>query len=69
MALSAVISKTGAVQTLKLISGDPLLVPAVLKAVKRWRYKPLVVNGGRVAMDTEIDVHFVWLSRTKTGVD
>jgi TonB family protein len=38
--MKAEIDKKGHVEELSLISGDPLLAPAALKAVKKWKYKP-----------------------------
>ena len=56
--LDADISRDGAVDALKLVSGHPLLVPAALEAVKQWRYKPYVVNGKPVPVNTQIIVNF-----------
>jgi protein TonB len=56
--LSAVISKDGTIEELKLISGHPLLAPAAMAAVKQWRYKPLLLNDEAVEVSTEIDVNF-----------
>ncbi len=52
------ISKDGTIETLKAVSGPPLLLPAALEAVKQWRYKPYVVNGKPVAARTQIVVDF-----------
>ena len=56
--LQAEISKHGAVEELRGISGHPLLIPAAIEAVKQWQYKPYVLNGEPVAMDTTITVDF-----------
>jgi len=56
--LSAVISESGTIQDLKLISGPPLLVKAAMDAVSRWRYQPTLLNGEPVQVETEIDVNF-----------
>jgi protein TonB len=56
--LDADISKNGGVETLKVISGHPLLVQAALDAVKQWRYKPYLLNGEPVAVNTQIIVGF-----------
>ena len=58
MRLKAVISKDGRIQNLTLISGHPLLVQAAIDAVRQWTYKPTVLNGNPVEVDTEIDVTF-----------
>jgi len=56
--LHAIIAKDGSVQNLEVLSGDPLLVDAALKAVRQWRYRPTQVNGSPVEVDTTIDVIF-----------
>jgi TonB family protein len=56
--LHAIVGKDGSVQELTLVSGHPLLVRAALDAVKQWRYKPLLLNGEPVEVDTVIDVVF-----------
>jgi protein TonB len=56
--LHAIIGKDGSVQQLTLESGHPLLVQAALDAVRRWRYKPTLLNGEPVEVDTTIDVIF-----------
>jgi protein TonB len=56
--LHAVISKEGAVQQLEVLSGHPLLVQAALDAVRQWRYRPTLLNGEPVEVDTTIDVIF-----------
>lgn len=56
--LQAEISKDGAVESLREISGHPLLIPAAMDAVKQWQYKPYVMNGEPVAVQTTITVDF-----------
>jgi protein TonB len=56
--LQAVISKDGSIEDLKVISGHPMLVPAAIDAVKQWKYKPYVLNGEPVVVDTQITVNF-----------
>src|SRR5215469_15707349 len=56
--LHAIISKDGSVQQLEVISGHPLLVQAALDAVRQWRYRPTLLNGEAVEVDTTIDVIF-----------
>jgi periplasmic protein TonB len=56
--LHALIAKDGTVQQLEVISGHPLLVQAALDAVKQWRYRPTLLNGEPVEVDTTIDVIF-----------
>jgi len=60
--LQAVISKEGRIAGLKLISGPKELAPAAIGAVEQWRYKPYLLMGNPVEVDTEILVNFT-LSR------
>jgi protein TonB len=52
------ISAEGAVEALKVISGDPLLATAATKAVKQWKYKPYLLNGEPIAVETQVTVNF-----------
>ncbi len=56
--LHALISKDGIIEDLRIVSGDPLLAPAALEAVKQWVYRPTLLNGEPVGVETEIDVNF-----------
>jgi protein TonB len=56
--LRAIISKTGEITDLQVLSGHPVLVPAALEAVKQWRYRPYLLNGEPVEIETNITVHF-----------
>ena len=57
--LRAIVSKTGTVEQLTVVSGHPLLVKAALEAVRQWRYRPYVLNDQPIEIDTEITVNFV----------
>jgi protein TonB len=52
--LHAIIGKDGKVVQLEVMSGHPLLVRAALDAVKQWLYKPTLLNGDAVEVDTTI---------------
>jgi protein TonB len=56
--LQAVISKNGNIEGLRAVSGHPMLVPAAIDAVSRWRYKPYLLNGEPVEVETTITVNF-----------
>lgn len=56
--LQAEISKDGTIENLRLISGHPMLAPAAIEAVKQWRYKPYMLNGEPVAVETQVEVNF-----------
>jgi periplasmic protein TonB len=57
--LEAIISKEGTMKNLRLISGHPLLVPAAVEAVSQWRYRPYLLNGVAVEVETQITVNFI----------
>lgn len=56
--LHAVIAKDGTIESLTVISGDPMLVPSTLEAVRQWRYRPYILNGEPVEVETFITVSF-----------
>ena len=56
--LQAQISKTGDIENLQLISGHPMLAPAAIEAVKQWKYKPYLLNGEPVEVETQVQVNF-----------
>ena len=56
--LTALIDKGGNVQSLQLVSGHPLLARAAIDAVKQWRYKPFLLNGQPLEVETTVTVSF-----------
>jgi TonB family protein len=56
--LHAVISKTGDVENLSVISGSPMLTASAIEAVKQWKYKPYLLNGQPTEVETTINVNF-----------
>jgi TonB family protein len=56
--LHAIISKDGAIESLSVISGHPMLVPAAVDAVRQWRYRPYLLNHEPVEVETFITVNF-----------
>ncbi len=60
--LAATISKTGSIENLRVTSGPVLLQQAALDAVRCWRYKPYLLDGQPVEVETTVDVIFT-LSR------
>ncbi|HEX4784232.1 MAG TPA: energy transducer TonB [Candidatus Sulfotelmatobacter sp.] len=59
--LSAVISKAGTIENVRVVSGHPLLVRAAMEAVSQWRYRPYILNHEPIEVETQIIVSF-WLS-------
>jgi protein TonB len=56
--LEAVISKEGAIESLRVVSGHPLLAQSAIDAVKQWRYRPLKLNLEPVEVVTTVTVTF-----------
>jgi periplasmic protein TonB len=56
--LTAIISTSGEIENLQLVSGHPMLVPEAIAAVRQWRYKPYLLNGQPVEVETTITVIF-----------
>ena len=56
--LHAVIGMDGSIHELAAESGHPLFVKAALDAVQQWRYKPTLLNGEPVEVETTITVIF-----------
>jgi hypothetical protein len=56
--LSVMIDREGAVRNVELISGDPLLAGASMHAVESWLYRPTLLNGSPVEVETTITVRF-----------
>jgi len=56
--LQAIISKEGTIEELQIVSGPPLLQQAALDAVKTWRYRPYLVMGEPVQVETLILFNF-----------
>jgi protein TonB len=54
--LRALISTDGTIQSLQVVSGDPLFLQSALNAVGQWRYHPTILNGQPVEIDTFITV-------------
>jgi protein TonB len=57
--LRAIISREGTIENLQVLSGHPMLVQAAVNAVRQWRYRPYVLNGEPVEVETQVTVNFV----------
>ena len=54
--LHAIIGTDGSVKQLEAVSGPDVLIPSSKAAVGQWRYRPVLLNGEPVEVDTTIDV-------------
>jgi TonB family protein len=56
--LNVDIDDEGNVGRVELVSGHPMLAPSAMDAVLEWRYRPFVLNGKAVPVETTIEVKF-----------
>jgi protein TonB len=56
--LQATISKNGTIENLRVMSGPALLQQAALDAVRQWRYRPYLLNGEPIEVETTVNVVF-----------
>jgi protein TonB len=56
--LIATISTSGNISKVKILSGEKLLTGAAVDAVKQWKYRPYLLNGEPVEIQTQITVNF-----------
>ena len=56
--LMATISKDGSVTSVRVMSGDLMLANSAAEAVKQWKYRPYLLNGEPVEIQTQITVNF-----------
>jgi periplasmic protein TonB len=57
--LRAIIATDGSVQNLEVLSGSPILARAAEDAVRQWRYRPTLLSGVPVEVETYVTVTFV----------
>lgn len=56
--LHVILSAEGAVTEIEVVSGDQTLANAATSAVRQWKYKPTLLNGKPVEVDTTVTVDF-----------
>jgi capsular exopolysaccharide synthesis family protein/TonB family protein len=56
--LNVQVDKSGRVQKLTTISGNPLLAAAATNGVQRWRFRPIYRNGQAEEFETQVTVNF-----------
>jgi TonB family protein len=60
--LSVTIDKEGNVANIQVVSGPESLVPASIEAVKQWKYRPYLLEGTPVEVETQVTVNFTLMS-------
>ena len=66
--LRAIIGKTGAIENLVVVRGHPMLATAAVEAVKQWRYRPYLLNGEPIEVETDITVNFFLVGRLTLSI-
>jgi protein TonB len=56
--IEAVIDEHGKVTGMRVISGQPMLIPAALSAVSKRRYEPTVLDGEPTPIDLRVEISF-----------
>jgi protein TonB len=56
--LQATISSTGSIENIRVISGPPMLRQAAVDGVRSWRYRPYLLNGQPIEVETTVNVVF-----------
>ena len=56
--LLATVSKEGRIANIKVLSGDSMLVRPAVDAVRQWQYRPYLLNGQPLEIETQISVSF-----------
>jgi protein TonB len=56
--LEVVIAETGAVESVKPVSGNPVLTRSAVDALKRWKFKPFQQDGAAIKAQTTLKISF-----------
>jgi periplasmic protein TonB len=56
--LLATINKNGEIKKVQVLDGDALLAKAAVDAVRQWEYRPYLLNGQPVEIETQITIVF-----------
>ncbi len=67
MELTALIGTDAKTKDLRVVKGDPVLVGPSLKAVRQWRFRPMLVKGESVETTYRVKIKFSLLLREATS--
>lgn len=56
--LKCIIDEQGDVSDVKAVSGHPILIQSALDAVKKWKYRPFLMNDRAVSVESTVTVSF-----------
>src|SRR5580698_880635 len=54
------VSETGDVDSVEVLSGDPILAKAAVEAAAKWKFKPFIKNGKPVQVFTKVPFDFAF---------
>lgn len=57
--LLVLIGQDGRVRSIEVLSGNPRLAASAKAGVEQWRYRPAILDGHAVEVETRVTVHFV----------
>lgn len=57
--LMVLVGRDGSVLSVQVLSGSPLLAAAAKEAVEKWRYRPAILDGQAVEVESRVTVNFV----------
>jgi protein TonB len=58
VSLKIFIAADGSVREARIISGNPALADAAVRAVRKWRYRPAQLNGHAAEAETNVTINF-----------
>lgn len=56
--MKVTIDKQGNLYRVEVISGHSVLASAAIEAVQQWKYRPYLLNGEPVEVETQVKVNF-----------
>jgi protein TonB len=58
VSLKCLVGLDGLVEKIEVKKGHPLLIQSAMDAVSQWKFKPPLLNGKRVEMETTVSIDF-----------
>jgi len=56
--LRVIIDREGNISSVELLNGDPALADAAIDATRQWKYRPYLLNGQPVEVETQVQINF-----------
>ncbi len=56
--LEAIVSDSGAVEKVNILSGNPVLTKPAAEALKKWKFKPFVADGKPIRVVAPVSINF-----------